>query len=74
MRWPWEWWRDRHVAEQRAPNVGDVDQAVAVRESEERGLAADRARRPDVAELAERLRQHRQTNHFAELFLGGETH
>lgn len=72
MRRLWEWWRGHcHDADQRPV---DVEEAIRARHREEQALAAAEARRPEVVDLAARLRKHRQTNHFAELFMGGETH
>jgi hypothetical protein len=63
MRWPWQ----RRTASQHCPS-GDAGEATEARRRAEEELRRTHEQTGEVRELADRLRQHRRVNHFAELF------
>jgi hypothetical protein len=65
MKWPWS--RREAAAQQTTPSP-DIDEARRARCSAEAQLEQTKERSSEVEELAEKLRQHRRVNHFAELF------
>jgi hypothetical protein len=64
MRWPWQQRRPSTAC----PSSVDAEEAAQARAKAEEDLRRTHEKTAEVRELAEKLRQHRRVNHFAELF------
>ncbi len=67
MTWSWPPWKCRRADKPQPEPSDDVEEAAKLRRREQASLERDRANGGAVRDLAERLRRHREINHFAEL-------